>query len=147
MTTIREMTAEDLEALALLLLDTYNGPPWNDNWTVETAKAYLLEFMEHRRFQGYVALNGGNSIVGAMLGHAQVWCTGDEFYINEFYMQTASQGAGLGRQLMAQTEAYVKAQGLIGIALLTNRHFPAKEFYSRNGFVELEPMVFMYKDI
>lgn len=38
-----EITLEYLDELAELYVETFNSEPWNDEWTVDTAKKRLLE--------------------------------------------------------------------------------------------------------
>jgi aminoglycoside 6'-N-acetyltransferase I len=144
MTEIRAITPADLPACAALLVDAYNGEPWNDHWTQAAAERYLAEFLGIARFQGFLLFSGGEP-AGALFGHGRAWWTGDEFYIDEFYIATAHQRKGLGGALLRYTENYMKSLGLNGITLLTNRHFPARDFYLKNGFEEAEHVLFLYK--
>lgn len=144
MTEIREITPADLGACAALLIDAYNCEPWNNRWTAESAKRYLSEFLGAERFKGFLLLSDGEAS-GAMLGHSRTWWTGDEYYVDEFYVATARQGKGLGSALLRHAEEYVRSQGWEGVTLLTNRHFPAREFYLKRGFKEAEHVLFMYK--
>lgn len=40
---IAPLIGSDLPACAALLLEAYNGPPWDSHWTLETATRYLAE--------------------------------------------------------------------------------------------------------
>lgn len=144
MTEIREITASDLVACAALLMDAYNSEPWNDHWTPETASRYLGEFMCAPRFRGFLLLEDGRA-AGAVFGHGKTWWTGDEFYIDEFFIASACQRKGLGRALLVRVEEYVKSLGLNGITLLTDRNMPAVCFYLKNGFSQADHVIFMYK--
>jgi aminoglycoside 6'-N-acetyltransferase I len=144
MRQIREITADDIDACAELLIDAYNAEPWNDHWTMDNAPKYLLEFLGKERFKGFMLVDDGCA-VGAAFGHSRTWWTGDEYYIDEFYIATGMQRRGLGKELMAAVEAYVKSLGLEGITLLTNRYYPAKDFYLKNGVETAEHVLFMYK--
>lgn len=144
MTEIREITPADLDACAALLVDAYNGEPWNDHWTPETASRYLGEFMRAPRFQGFLLLEDGRA-AGAVFGHGKTWWTSDEFFVDEFFISASFQRKGLGGKLLARVEEYVKSLGLAGITLLTDRHMPAVNFYLKNSFSRADHVIFMYK--
>jgi aminoglycoside 6'-N-acetyltransferase I len=144
MKQIRSITENDLPACAALLIDAYNREPWHNHWTMDTAMRYLSEFLRAERFKGFLMEQDGRA-VGAAFCHSRTWWTGDELYVDEFYIASDMQRKGLGGELMAALEAYVQEQGWNGITLLTNRHFPARDFYQKHGFSEAEHVVFMYK--
>jgi aminoglycoside 6'-N-acetyltransferase I len=141
---IRDITEKDLPACAELLIDAYNREPWLNHWTVETARRYLSELLRMERFKGFI-LEEGDRAAGAAFCHSRAWWTGDELFIDEFYIASGMQRKGLGGKLMAAIEEYVKAEGWEGVTLLTNRHFPARDFYLKHGFAEAEHVLFMYK--
>jgi GNAT superfamily N-acetyltransferase len=144
MCQIRDIIASDIDACAALLIDAYNREPWLNHWTMESARRYLAEFMQVERFKGFMMEEDGRA-VGAAFCHSRTWWNGDEIYIDEFFIATDMQRKGLGGEMMAAIELVVKEQGLEGITLLTNRHFPAKDFYRKHGFEEAEHVLFMYK--
>jgi aminoglycoside 6'-N-acetyltransferase I len=141
---IRDITTEDIGACAVLLVDTYNREPWNDHWTTDAAARCLLEFLHMQRFKGFLLMEGSRAL-GAAFCHSCTWWTGDELYIDEFYIANDMQRKGLGGELLAYVEEYVRAEGLEGITLLTNRHYPARDFYLKHGFTQAEHVLFMYK--
>lgn len=144
MRTIRDITPADIETCAALLIDAYNREPWNDHWTMETATRLLREFMQVERFKGFLLEEDGVA-VGAAFCHSRTWWTNDELFVDEFYIANNKQRMGLGGELMAAVEAYTKAMGLAGVTLLTNRYFPAMDFYRKLGFEEAGHVVFLYK--
>lgn len=141
---IKAISANELDACAALLINAYNCEPWNNHWTMETARRYLMEFLCGERFEGYLMMENGRAL-GAAFCHSRTWWTGDELYIDEFYIESSMQRRGLGKELLAHIEQSVKSQGLEGITLLTNRFFPARDFYLKNGFEPAEHVLFMYK--
>lgn len=144
MRQIRDITSGDINACAALLIDAYNCEPWNNRWTMESASRYLKECQGAERFKGFLLIEDGRA-VGASFGHGKTWWTGDEFCVDELYIATDFQRKGLGGELMAHIEEYVKSLGLNGVTLLTNRHLPAREFYLKHGFEPAEHVLYMYK--
>ena len=143
---IKPFSCEDLELCARLLVETYNGPPWNDSWTQETAVRFLEEFTEFKRFFGFTLWEDG-ALIGAAFCREKAWWTHDEIYVEEFYIAPQYQGRGHGTLLLKAIEDYIRERGLAGFTLLTNRQMPALEFYLKNGFVQAEQIIFLYKNI
>ncbi|MBW4630802.1 MAG: hypothetical protein KME30_02515 [Iphinoe sp. HA4291-MV1] len=42
---IQTFTAEHLDKCANLYVEVFNGEPWNEQWTIETARLRLLEIL------------------------------------------------------------------------------------------------------
>ena len=141
---IRPITIGDVNACAQLLLDAYNCEPWSNRWTMEKARRYLTEFVNAERFTGFLMEEDGRAVAAAFC-HSRTWWTGDELYVDEFYVATDMQKKGLGGRLMAAVTQAVRDQGLNGVTLLTDRRFPAMEFYTRQGFEEAGNVVFLYR--
>jgi aminoglycoside 6'-N-acetyltransferase I len=143
---IKDILQADIPACAALFIDAYNREPWNNCWTADSAARYLLEFLHAQRFKGFL-IEEGNRALGAAFCHSHIWYTGDELHIDEFFIASGMQRKGLGSKMMAAIELYVKAEGMESITLLTDRHFPARDFYLKHGFQEAEQVLFMYKDV
>ncbi len=141
---IRNLARKDIPESAELLMRAYNGAPWNEQWSLEPAKRYLCEFADHTRFVGVAVFEKGH-MVGAAFCHKKTWWTNDELFVDEFFIEPASQRKGYGEALLAYIEGYIRTQGLAGFTLLTNRNMPALAFYRKHGFVDAEHVVFLYK--
>jgi ribosomal protein S18 acetylase RimI-like enzyme len=68
-------------------------------------------------------------ILGGLL--ANLW--GDWLHVSHLWVSVAVRGAGHGRSLMREAEAYARGKGAIGITLETFS-FQARPFYERLGF-------------
>ena len=143
---IRKLLLNDIDACVTLLIEAYNPPPWNDHWTVETGKRYLSDFISNSNFIGYVVAES-DEIVGAMFARRKVWWTNDEIFVDELFIKPDRQRQGYGKLLMDRIEELSKELGLGGVTLLTNRHYPAKMFYEKNGYMGAEHVIFMYKEV
>lgn len=143
--SIRPLAAADLPACAQILCDVYNNDLWQCRWSMETAQAYLADYMAAQRFIGYAAVTE-SLLVGAVFAHEKIWWNNVEVFIDEMFVLPAHQGQGIGRALMNHLEAYVRQRGLAGLTLTTNRYAPAPEFYRRLGFSDCEHVLFMAKE-
>lgn len=136
----------DLIICSKLFLTVFNEEPWNDEWTLEKAQQYLSDFYRTPGFLGVTAVEN-NEIVGFIFGARRVWWSGDEFFINEMCVDTNQQNKGIGKALMDYLKKIIDSNGVATISLLTDRGIPAEEFYKRNGFKEIERLVFLSRDV
>ncbi|MBI5029879.1 MAG: GNAT family N-acetyltransferase [Chloroflexi bacterium] len=143
---LREFHPGDLETCVCLLIEAYNGEPWNNHWTNETATRYLKEFVSNEKFVGFVICEK-EVIVGAMFAHQKTWWTKDELFVDELFIAPRFQRKGYGEKLLAHAETYAQSEGLAGLTLLTNRYLPAKTFYTKHGYKPAEHIIFMYKQV
>ncbi len=144
--TTREMVQSDIAACADILCAVYNNELWQCRWEKNTAVDYLTDFFSMSKFVGYVVEDEGK-LIGGLFAHEKVWWNNSEVFIEEMFIRPDAQRKGYGSLLMAQVEAYVKAKGLAGITLSTNRYAPAPAFYRKHGFVDCGHVLFMAKEM
>lgn len=140
--TLRQLTPADQADCARLLRQVFNQPPWNDNWTVERAAAYVQDFFGAPRFRGFAALDG-TRLVGMCLGHVKLWWQADEYCLDEFCIHSDYQRRGLGGQLLGYARRQLAAEGVACCTLLTASGTPAEAFYRKRGFRRVDEMIFM----
>ncbi|TDR51959.1 ribosomal protein S18 acetylase RimI-like enzyme [Listeria rocourtiae] len=141
---ITKYRTENLDSCVSLLIESYNCEPWNDCWTPVTARKYLEEFAEARRFIGFLFWDG-NEIIGVAFSHERTWMDSSELYIDEFYISPHHQRMGIGKKLMRALEDYAVENGCESIALVTDKDKPAFEFYKEFGLSSSRHTVFMFK--
>ncbi len=144
---ITEFSTTMIDECTDLFLNVFAGEPWNDHWASrQEAKQYLESHYAFNSFLGYVAVYEGR-IAGAAFGFIKPWQRGFEYYINEFFVDTAVQGKGVGTLLLKQIAADIKGKAMNAIVLTTQRAFPAYGFYLKNGFTEIAGEVFLGKSV
>lgn len=135
----------DLLKCTETFIEVFNAEPWNDEWTFTKAQQYLLDFYHTPGFLGVLAVEN-EEILGFIFGVHKKWWRGDEFFINEMCVKSQQQNKGIGKallnRLLRELDSTVK-----NITLLTDRGIPAEEFYKKNGFEEIERLVFLCKNI
>jgi aminoglycoside 6'-N-acetyltransferase I len=146
MMLIRAFKNEDMDQCVKLLMEAYNCEPWNNNWSDITAGRYLNEFAAGKNFAGFVICEE-EKVIGAMFAHRKTWWTNDELFVDEIYIKPQEQRKGHGNALLKYAEEYAQSQGLAGLTLLTNRYFPSRLFYEKNGYTCAEHVIFMYKEL
>lgn len=86
-------------------------------------------------------------IIGFIFGTRRAWWNGDEFFINEMCVDTDRQNKGIGKALLHHLREVMETEAVTAISLLTDRGIPAEAFYKRNGFKEIERLVFLSRDV
>lgn len=143
---IKKFEASDLTACAEIMMSVYNNELWQCRWSLETAKSYLQDYVESKKFIGYTLwLN--DVIKGAIFCHEKVWWNNSEIFIDEMFISPELQRKGHGTELLSAMESYIRDHNLAGFTLLTNRFAFAPNFYRKNGFSDAEHVLFMYKEV
>lgn len=143
---IRKYDDSDLAACAQIMMEVYNNELWQCRWSLETAKCYLQDFVNHAKFIGYTLLID-NDVKGAIFGHEKIWWNNSEVFIDEMFISPELQRQGYGTELIHSMESYIKEHKLAGFTLTTNRFASAPNFYRKNGFVDYDHVLFMGKEI
>lgn len=141
---IKEFEMNDLDRCAELMMSVYNNELWQCHWSLEKAKAYLLDYVESKKFIGYT-LWIDNVIKGALFCHEKIWWDNNEIFVDEMFIAPELQRQGYGTELLNVVENYIKEHNLAGFTLATNRFAPAPNFYRKKGFSDAEHVLYMYK--
>lgn len=143
---IQPITKANIEACAKTFIQSYNQPPWNYQWTLESAIKYLNEYALSAQFVGF-ALYDNEDIAGAVLAHSKTWWTSNQLFIDELFVSPNFQKMGCGKRLMDCAEQYALEHELKTITLMTHKFMPAMSFYSKNDFIHAQPFVILFKAI
>ncbi|MBA4537277.1 GNAT family N-acetyltransferase [Bacillus aquiflavi] len=139
-------TENDLIECTKIFIEVFNDEPWNDEWTFERAKQYITDFYHTPGFFGVLAIEKGE-MIGFIHGVNKAWWSGNEFYINEMGVKQQWRNQGVGKALLEQLIKELEDSEISNFALLTNRGTSAEAFYKKNGFQEIERLVFYSRDI
>lgn len=140
---IRELTRNDLKQCAEIFIKAFSAEEWGCVWTQERAEAYLGDYIENKKFVGFVSEEEG-VINGAIFGCVKVSWNNDEIYVDDLIIAPEMQRRGIGQKLIDAMKDYSKANNLAGIVLYTNEQAPAKKFYEKNGFQLSQGTICMY---
>lgn len=143
---IRLFEKNDLLKCTRLFIDVFNQEPWNDKWTEERARQYLLDYTNTPGFMGIIAVKG-EEIIGFIFGASKVWWNGNEFFINEMCVTIEKQKNGIGSMLLTYLLKELRSKNISNLSLLTNRGIPAEAFYKKNEFTEMERLIFLNRDV
>lgn len=143
---IRLFDIKDLDKCTKLFCEVFNGEPWNDQWLDHKAREYLLDFVYTPGFMGLVAIQE-EEMIGFICGYRKKWWENDEFFVNEMCVHPTFQGQGIGSKMFESLERELLERNIKVITLLTDRDVPAEKFYKKNGFFEINRIVFFAKNI
>ena len=140
------ITEDHLAHCAAILIDAYNAPPWNCQWTTEKAQQYLAELIGSKDFVGFIIYDD-NKPAGAILGHKKTWWTSKQLMIDELFVSPDFQKKGYGKKLLLTCEEYANTNQIGLMVLMTNQYLPVYNFYEMMDYTQADQYVFMFKQL
>ena len=134
----------DFDKCCELFIRVFNEPPWNDNWTIETASKRLKEFVDNKRFLGYT-LWEDDVLLGAVFCQMKTHFSGDEIFVEELFVSQDYQGKGHGKTLMNAVEKYARENAFVSITLITSVGSSAFKFYENLDYKHLDFLAYMHR--
>lgn len=131
--SVGSLPAEDLDEAARLYRDVFNEEPWDDDWTVETARRRLGEIRRTPGYRGFGAYRDG-ALIGVAMGYLERWYSGPHFYLKEMFVRPSRQRRGVGTTLLEALLDALDGESVERVYLLTMRDGPARAFYESYGF-------------
>lgn len=139
---IAPMSLCEADKYAQLYAAVFNGEPWNDSWTAETARKRITDMMKTETFLGF-ALYDGEDAIGLIWGQREQFFNGVHFQIQEFCVLSERQGEGCGTMLLEHLEAQLRDENVVNIYLITSHGERTEGFYQRKGFETSSEMILM----
>ncbi len=139
---IQPITMEHIQRYGDIYAKAFSGEPWNDPWKTEDAVIHVRELLESKQAYGleYV-LNG--KVVGFILGTSMLFHYGRTFEINDLAVDPEYQRRGIAKELLEKCLADIKAQGMVGVHLITAGESVLPEFYEKYGFKKETEVILM----
>ena len=129
---IEAFKADHLEECAHLFMTAFNAEPWNDKYTLDTAKKQLAW---HLRVPGCVGLvSVREEVVAFALGYREPTDVGDVFNLSIFCVRPDAQRTGVGSKLLWHLEERLCDTGIKTVYLGTRKGTPAEQFYEKHGY-------------
>ncbi|MCL2564133.1 MAG: GNAT family N-acetyltransferase [Oscillospiraceae bacterium] len=135
-----------LPELVEMYAEAFNAPPWNDNWTAETAAKRLRQMINCDGFMGLACYKDAVPS-GMILGNIEHYFDSTHFHIKEFCVRQSLRGTGAGTQLLKEFETRLKTHGVGKIYLITSRTEETETFYLKKGYNGENNMVVMGKSL
>ena len=141
-----EITISDIDELAKLYVETFNSPPWNDEWSIETASRRLHQMINCEDFYGIKAYQE-EILCGMILGSQEQFYNGIMFNIKEFCVKNEMRNKGLGTNILIEFEKRLRDKEISEIVLFTSRDDGTEGFYHKRGLKSYNSMVMMGKQL
>lgn len=139
---IKQLGFDDEERIMQIISNAFAEEPWNDDWhDQENFHRYLLDLMGNDNSIA-LGLVAEGVLVGIALGHLIHWFNGIEYCLDDFCIDRAYQGQGIGSQWVQLVKEYGRQNGFHRLSLRTHRQAPAYHFYLKNGFHEMKNDVY-----
>ena len=142
-----ELAKSHYPLIAKHYVETYNAPPWDDQWTEALAFGKLSEMMDCPGAFGLVCYEDDDTFAGVILGNPEIYFNCKHFFIKDFFVPLALQGKGIGSLLMAEFEKRLVSMGINTVYLFTSKGARTEDFYKKRGFETWSGMVLMGKEI
>ncbi len=136
---VRNCQKNDIEACAIILSAVYSDAPYNEEWDLSDAIAYLERFREIDPKGCFVAEINGD-ITGAVFSFSYPWHRDKLVCIQELFVSCEHRMKGIARQLMAQ----IGHGENVGAWLIAHENSEAAKFYQKMGFSQQGPYKFRY---
>ena len=107
---IEAFNEDHLDDCAHLLVATFNAEPWNDNWTLDTAKQEIAWTMKVPGFVGLISLD--EEVVAFATGWREPDDVRKVFYLKTFCVRPDAQGTGVGSRLIAHLKEHLGSKGV-----------------------------------
>lgn len=146
MNSIIRLTNDHLLDCTNLYIQVFNGEPWNDKWTLGTAKKRLCDIFLCPNFEGVVYVEEGQ-VKGAIFGNYEQFYDGIHYNLREMFISTELQGTGIRTIMLLELQGSLRDIGVTEIMLFTSKENKTFEFYKKNGFCEWNSLVIMGKEI
>ena len=139
---IQPITMEHVTRYGDIYAKAFSGEPWNDPWKPEDAGIHVQELMESKQSYGLEYVIDGK-VVGFILGTSMLFHYGRTFEINDLAVDHEYQRRGIAKELLEKCLADIKAQGMVGVHLITAGEGILPAFYAKYGFKKETEVILM----
>lgn len=140
---IQTFTTEYLDDCANLYVEVFNSEPWNEQWTIETARLRLFEILNTPGFIGFVLRQ--DELLGFVAGYCEQMQKGKGFYLKEICTHHDKQRRGIGTKLLNELMNTLTGMEVTAIYLVTMKDGQAEAFYTKNGYQRSQKLIVMSK--
>lgn len=143
---ITPVLTKDIEDYASLFCETFNQPPWNENWTKNRAIARLNCIRQTPHFVGIAAYDN-NVLVGFIFGNHEPYEKKSLYFLKEMCINPEHQRCGIGSRLLKALHWQLLQENIDTINLITRINSDAESFYLHNGYYQSPRMGLFIKKL
>lgn len=134
---IKKISRDKIDTYVEIYRRVFSRKPWYIDESYGDVKKYFEKYFALNNLLGYELVEG-ERVLGFILGYKKPWIDGYEFYIDQFAMDIAYQGQGLGKYFLGEIEEDLYCEEVVNIILMTEENTGAYKFYKNLGFDELD---------
>lgn len=142
MSGIKSINRDHIAEYGEIYAKAFSGEPWNDPWKAEDAVIHVRELLESKQAYGLEFVTE-DKVVGFILGTSMLFHYGRTFEINDLAVDPAFQRRGIAKELLERCLADIKAQGMVGVHLITAGEGVLPAFYEKYGFKKENEVILM----
>jgi ribosomal protein S18 acetylase RimI-like enzyme len=116
-----------------IIVEAYAKPPWNEEWSIETATSRLDELATTPGVLVCGAFDG-DELVGFVFGLPHTSAIGRGLHIAEIAVLPRYQRKGIGSDLLRHMEHEALREGFVHIWLVSQRTGGVADYYLANGY-------------
>lgn len=143
---IRPTTLDHVKVYGKIYAAAFSGEPWNDPWQASDAVVHVTELLESKQAYGLEYVVDGQ-VTGFIIGTSMLFHYGRTFEINDLAVDPAYQRQGIGRKLLEHCLSDIKAQGMVGVHLITAGEGRLPAFYEQYGFKKEKRVMLMGREV
>ena len=128
-----ELSLRRLEETERVFLEIFSREPWNDAWSGEQLRRYMLEIMGNDNSLSF-GMEENGALVAIALGRVKHRYAGTEYLVEELGVLPAWQGRGVGSALLAGMRRVLKTKGSERSFCLRTVRCPHISFTSERAF-------------
>lgn len=140
------LTKQNVSDFIEMYIEAFNGAPWFDAWTKESATKRLLHQLSSPNCFA-LAMYSKEQPCGLVVGEIEPYFDGDVLNIKEFCVTTTMHGQGIGSLFYQEIEKQARQLGVQRILLYTLKGSKAMAFYNKQGLSESQNMIIMDKKL
>ena len=144
---IKIFEQNDIDNCISDFIQSFNSPPWNEEWSRKRANEYINDIFNTPKFIGFILTNGNENVAYALCFTKYWWNKDDrcKLYVELFFTKPNYRKKGYGTMLLEHIEKYAKDNELRSIMLFTQKDKPAYRFYTKNDFFVIDNLPNIYK--
>lgn len=141
-----EISILDVFELSELYVAVFNGPPWNEQWTMMSAVERMKQLIHSDGFYGFIC-SVDTVPCGFILGQRESLYNESQFHIKEMGIIGMEENRDIGTSMVSELERVLKDTGVQKMYLMTDKINGIVNFYTNNGFKEWDSMMLLGKNI